>query len=69
MSEDDTMQMNEPGAHFGTGGRQIGPVILDLRNISLAFGGVKALTNFSFDMRSTRSAPSSARTAPARARC
>jgi branched-chain amino acid transport system ATP-binding protein len=51
MSEDDTMQMNEPGAHFGTGGRQIGPVILDLRNISLAFGGVKALTNISFDIR------------------
>ena len=44
------MQMNEPGAHFGTG-RQIGPVILDLRNISLAFGGVKALTNISFDVR------------------
>ena len=50
MSEDDTMQMNEPGAHFGTG-RQTGPVVLDLRNISLAFGGVKALTNISFDVR------------------
>lgn len=31
--------------------RQIGDVILDLRNISLSFGGVKALTNISFDVR------------------
>jgi branched-chain amino acid transport system ATP-binding protein len=31
--------------------RQIGEAILDLRNISLAFGGVKALTDISFDVR------------------
>ncbi len=31
--------------------RQIGDVILDLRNISLRFGGVKALTDISFDVR------------------
>ncbi|MDO8930965.1 MAG: ABC transporter ATP-binding protein, partial [Rhodocyclaceae bacterium] len=31
--------------------RQIGEVILDLRNISLRFGGVKALTDISFDVR------------------
>jgi branched-chain amino acid transport system ATP-binding protein len=31
--------------------RQIGDVILDLRNISLAFGGVKALTDISFEVR------------------
>ena len=31
--------------------RTIGPVILDLNNISLAFGGVKALTDISFDVR------------------
>jgi branched-chain amino acid transport system ATP-binding protein len=31
--------------------RKIGEVILDLRNISLAFGGVKALTDISFDVR------------------
>ncbi|HEY4370744.1 MAG TPA: ABC transporter ATP-binding protein [Burkholderiales bacterium] len=30
--------------------RNIGGVILDLRNISLAFGGVKALTDISFDV-------------------
>ncbi len=31
--------------------RKIGEVILDLRNISLAFGGVKALSDISFDVR------------------
>jgi branched-chain amino acid transport system ATP-binding protein len=31
--------------------RQIGEVILDLRNISLRFGGVKALTDISFNVR------------------
>jgi branched-chain amino acid transport system ATP-binding protein len=31
--------------------RQIGDVILDLKGISLAFGGVKALTDISFDVR------------------
>jgi branched-chain amino acid transport system ATP-binding protein len=34
-----------------TNDRHIGDVILDLRNISLAFGGVKALTDISFDVR------------------
>ncbi len=31
--------------------RQIGEVVLDLRNISLRFGGVKALTDISFNVR------------------
>ncbi len=31
--------------------RQIGEVILDLKNVSLSFGGVKALTDISFDVR------------------
>jgi branched-chain amino acid transport system ATP-binding protein len=31
--------------------RKTGDVILDVRNISLAFGGVKALTDISFDVR------------------
>jgi branched-chain amino acid transport system ATP-binding protein len=35
----------------GVTGRRIGEVILDVRNISLAFGGVKALTDISFDVR------------------
>ena len=33
------------------GGRPIGEVILDLQNISLSFGGVKALTDISFNVR------------------
>ncbi|MCI1041559.1 ATP-binding cassette domain-containing protein, partial [Pseudomonas putida] len=32
-------------------GRRIGEVILDLQNISLSFGGVKALTDISFNVR------------------
>ncbi len=31
--------------------RKIGDVVLELSNISLSFGGVKALTNISFDVR------------------
>jgi branched-chain amino acid transport system ATP-binding protein len=31
--------------------RKIGEVILEMKNISLAFGGVKALTDISFDVR------------------
>jgi branched-chain amino acid transport system ATP-binding protein len=33
------------------GERKIGEVILDVKNISLRFGGVKALTDISFDVR------------------
>ncbi|UTY57107.1 ABC transporter ATP-binding protein [Massilia sp. erpn] len=50
MIEEPTMIMNEPDMHFGSA-RKTGPVILDLQNISLSFGGVKALTNISFDVR------------------
>ena len=32
-------------------GRRVGDVVLDVRDISLAFGGVKALTDISFDVR------------------
>jgi branched-chain amino acid transport system ATP-binding protein len=34
-----------------TGNRRVGDVILDVKNISLRFGGVKALTDISFDVR------------------
>jgi branched-chain amino acid transport system ATP-binding protein len=34
-----------------TAGRRFGEVILDVQSISLAFGGVKALTDISFDVR------------------
>ena len=30
---------------------RIGAVVLEMQNISLAFGGVKALTDISFDVR------------------
>ena len=30
---------------------RIGDVVLEMQNISLAFGGVKALTDISFDVR------------------
>jgi len=36
---------------MGSGERAIGEVILKLDNISLSFGGVKALTDISFDVR------------------
>lgn len=48
------MDMQVPdmnGAGAPASSRKIGPVILDLANISLAFGGVKALTDISFDVR------------------
>ena len=32
-------------------GRQIGPVVLELKNITLRFGGVEAIKNISFDIR------------------
>jgi branched-chain amino acid transport system ATP-binding protein len=34
-----------------SGAKKIGEVILDVKNISLRFGGVKALTDISFDVR------------------
>jgi len=48
------MLMNEPDTLFQPprdSDKKSGPVILDLHNISLSFGGVKALTDISFDVR------------------
>ena len=39
------------GAGAAFDGRNIGDVILDVKNISLRFGGVKALTDISFNVR------------------
>ena len=36
---------------IASSGRKVGEVILEVSNISLAFGGVKALTDISFDVR------------------
>ena len=44
------MEMMQPPGQPGTQ-RRIGDVVLDLKNISLSFGGVKALTDISFDVR------------------
>jgi len=38
-------------AAAGTTGRRIGDVVLEVKHISLRFGGVKALTDISFDVR------------------
>jgi branched-chain amino acid transport system ATP-binding protein len=40
----------EPSAHEAITGRRIGAVLLAVENVSLAFGGVKALTDVSFDV-------------------
>jgi branched-chain amino acid transport system ATP-binding protein len=45
------MDMTTTTAMATAGGRQIGEVILDLQKISLSFGGVKALSEISFDVR------------------
>ncbi|WP_334189511.1 ABC transporter ATP-binding protein [Noviherbaspirillum sp.] len=47
------MKRDDEGATGGamTNARRIGDVILSLKNISLSFGGVKALTDISFDVR------------------
>ena len=39
------------GSDLQAGGKKIGDVILDVQNISLRFGGVKALTDISFNVR------------------
>ena len=44
------MASERPGA-TEMAGRKIGEVILDVKHISLRFGGVKALTDISFDVR------------------
>ncbi|MFM7803885.1 MAG: ATP-binding cassette domain-containing protein, partial [Verrucomicrobiota bacterium] len=43
--------MQETEAAGTRPGRKIGDVILEVRNISLSFGGVKALQEVSFDVR------------------
>ncbi|KQP13801.1 ABC transporter ATP-binding protein [Pseudorhodoferax sp. Leaf267] len=44
--------MSETALHTpAVSGRKIGDVILEVKNISLRFGGVKALTDISFDVR------------------
>jgi branched-chain amino acid transport system ATP-binding protein len=49
--ENDTAPDGLGAAAPAVGGHQIGDVILDVQNISLSFGGVKALTDISFNVR------------------
>ncbi|HEY1394333.1 MAG TPA: ATP-binding cassette domain-containing protein, partial [Methylibium sp.] len=42
---------NDAANNAATTGRRIGDVVLEVQNISLAFGGVKALTDISFNVR------------------
>ena len=46
-----TPTTTDAGASPRTDSRKIGDVILDVQGISLAFGGVKALTDISFNVR------------------
>ena len=44
-------------------------ILLAVEDVSLSFGGVRAISDVSFDIRKGESARSSGRTAPARPRC
>ena len=50
MTDAAVLTQQTQGSRAG-GGRKLGEVILDVQNISLAFGGVKALADISFDVR------------------
>src|SRR5216117_2291925 len=43
--------MTAPEVHLQSAGRKIGDVVLSVEGVSLAFGGVKALSDVSFDVR------------------
>jgi branched-chain amino acid transport system ATP-binding protein len=45
------MRDASPEGYVTADGRRIGGVLLEMRNISLRFGGVKAITDISFDIR------------------
>ncbi len=40
-----------PQGHTTADGRQIGGVLMEMRNITLRFGGVEAIKDISFDIR------------------
>lgn len=43
--------MKNPEGWVTPDGRKIGPVLMEMKNITLRFGGVKAITDISFDIR------------------
>jgi branched-chain amino acid transport system ATP-binding protein len=48
---DETLHAPGSSLHAPLGGKPIGGALLEVQNISLRFGGVKALTDISFDVR------------------
>jgi len=45
------IDMKNPDGWTTPDGRKIGPVLMEMKNITLRFGGVKAITDISFDIR------------------
>src|SRR5690606_25227851 len=45
------MNVMNPDGYTTADGRRIGPVLMEMKNITLRFGGVKAITDISFDIR------------------
>jgi branched-chain amino acid transport system ATP-binding protein len=45
------MNAMNPEGYTTADGRRIGPVLMEMKNITLRFGGVKAITDISFDIR------------------
>ncbi|MFV0299812.1 MAG: ABC transporter ATP-binding protein [Paracoccus sp. (in: a-proteobacteria)] len=45
------MNAMNPDGYTTSDGRRIGPVLMEMKNITLRFGGVKAITDISFDIR------------------
>ncbi|MEZ5913644.1 MAG: ABC transporter ATP-binding protein [Paracoccaceae bacterium] len=45
------MNQMDPQGYTTADGRKIGPVLMEMKNITLRFGGVNAITDISFDIR------------------
>ncbi|MCY1127533.1 ABC transporter ATP-binding protein [Frigidibacter sp. RF13] len=45
------MNVMTPEGYVAADGRRIGPVLMEMKNITLRFGGVKAITDISFEIR------------------
>ena len=43
--------LDQADGYMTADGRQIGPVVMEMKNITLRFGGVEAIKNISFDIR------------------
>lgn len=53
------LDTNSDAGFMTADGRKIGGVAMEMRNITLRFGGVVAIKDISFDIRWGKSAPSS----------